>query len=279
MQPQAVFYESSGLYTQAAELAARHRLPVVDASGVAGARQRARLHFYRGAVEAPEFLAFRLSSFSGLELVLVELERMVAIKADFTSPSVQYRRLRGGGRSEAIARAVGMGGDTPPSVLDATAGLGGDSFVLASLGCQVILLERVPALQDLLADGLSRARYESAVTDPGLAGALDRMHLVQGDAVEYLTKLPLAQRPEVIYLDPMFPERKKSAAVKKEMQVFHRLVGPDEDVPRLLSVALVQASRRVVVKRPRLAEPVEGRPPDHVLRGVRNRFDLYLTAS
>ena len=278
MQPRVVFFESSDLRAEAVELAARHQLPVVDASAVAGARQRARLEFYRGATGGTEFLAFYLSS-RGLELALVDADRMTAIKADFTSPGVHYRRWHGGGRSEAIARAIGVGGDQPLTVVDATAGLGGDAFVLASLGCRMTLLERVPALQDLLADGLARARHESAASDTELADAVARMHLAGGDAIEYLAELPVAQRPQVIYLDPMFPERKKSAAVKKEMQIFHRLVGPDEDAGRLLAVALEKASRRVVVKRPRLADPLVGRPPDHVLRGVRNRFDLYNTAT
>lgn len=278
MQPRAVFFESSDLRTVAVELAARHRLPVVDASAVAGFRQRARLEFYRCATGETEFLAFYLSS-RGLELVQVDGDRVIAIKADFTSPGVHYRRRHGGGRSEAIARAVGVSSDAPLTVVDATAGLGGDAFVLASLGCRMTLLERVPALQELLADGLARARHESADSHTELADSVARMHLAGGDAIEYLAELPVIQRPQVIYLDPMFPERKKSAAVKKEMQVFHRLVGPDEDAGRLLAVALERAHRRVVVKRPRLAKPLEGRAPDHVLGGVRNRFDLYNTAT
>jgi 16S rRNA (guanine1516-N2)-methyltransferase len=241
---------------------------------VAQVRQRGRLRFYRSRVDAEAFLAFRLRS-SGLELVLVDTERMFAIQADFTSPSARYRRLRGGGRSEAIARAVGLGAAVPLDVLDATAGLGTDAFVLASLGCRVRLLERVPALRDLLVDALNRARHESASADSGLAEAIARMHLAGGDALGYLSALSPEQRPEVIYLDPMFPERKKSANVKKEMQVFHCLVGPDADAPEVLAVALEQARQRVVVKRPRLAEPLGGRPPDHMLPGVRNRFDLY----
>jgi 16S rRNA (guanine1516-N2)-methyltransferase len=83
----------------------------------------------------------------------------------------------------------------------------------------------------------------------------------------------------VVYLDPMFPGRNKSAAVKKEMQVFHHLVGPDADASELLAAALGRARQRVVVKRPRLADPVAGPPPDHVLEGVRNRFDLYTKLS
>ena len=280
MRPRAVFYEASDQQTQADELAARHRLPVVDASRLDGARQRVRLEFYRSVVEETEFLAFNLSS-RGLELALVDTDRMLAIHADFMSPGARYRRQHGGGRSEAIARAIGVSGDAPLTVVDATAGLGGDALVLAGLGCRMTLLERVPALQELLADGLARARREAAASsDSKLAGAVARMHLAGDDAIEYLAELPVTQRPQVIYLDPMFPERKKTAAVKKEMQVLHRLVGPDEDAARLLAVALEQAGQRVVVvKRPRLADPLEGRPPDHVLRGVRNRFDLYNTAT
>lgn len=278
MEPQAVFYASACLREQAAALAARYALRLVDASALHGARQRAQVEFYEAAVGAGEFLAFRLGD-AGLELVRVDSERMVAIGVDFMAPEVNYRRQRGGGRGEAIVRAVALPPEGDWHVLDATAGMGGDAFVLASVGCRVTMLERVPALQALLADGLARARAADPEGDPEFVRVIERMSLVEGDAVNHLAALADADCPDVVYLDPMFPERRKTAAVKKEMQIFHHLVGADADAGALLEVALSRARQRVVVKRPRLADPVEGPPPDHVLAGVRNRFDLYLPAA
>lgn len=277
MEPQAVFYGSAALREQAAALATRHKLRLVDISAVDGARQRLQLEFFKQAVGAEDFFAFVWSE-AGLALMQVESGRMVTIQADFADPSVDYRRRHGGGRGEAIARAVGLRGQEPLSVVDATTGLGGDAFILAALGCRMTLLERVPALQDLLANGLARGAEVGASSDPELGAAIARMTLVRGDAVDYLRALPSEESPDVIYLDPMFPERRKSAAVKKEMQLFHRLVGADADAGALLGVALTRARQRVVVKRPRLADPLEGPPPDHLLEGVRNRYDLYVTA-
>ena len=81
--------------------------------------------------------------------------------------------------------------------------------------------------------------------------------------------------PQVVYLDPMFPTRDKSAQVKKEMRLFHPLVGADDDAPRLLEAALALASHRVVVKRPRRAQAITGTPPSYALEGKSSRFDIY----
>lgn len=271
MDPVAVFYLTAGCADSAAELAERADLPLIDARKIQHARRQQRRNFVLDACSARKCLAFRYSD-EGLDLLQVDAQGELAIGVDFTSPAASYRRRQGGKRNEAIARAVGLRGGESPAVLDATAGLGGDAFVLASLGCRVDLVERVPALWELLADGLERARRSN---DRGLVETLGRMNLLAGDSIGYLERLAGDERPEVIYLDPMFPERQKSAAVKKEMQVCQNLVGPDADAPVLLELALRQAQSRVVVKRPRHAAPIEGPPPNHVLSGVRNRFDLY----
>jgi len=88
--------------------------------------------------------------------------------------------------------------------------------------------------------------------------------------------LPGAERPEVVYLDPMYPHTGKSALQKKEMRLFRRLVGDDEDVPRLLQAALGCATKRVVVKRPRTAPPVLELKPSLAIEGKTTRFDVYL---
>ncbi len=192
---------------------------------------------------------------------------------DFVSGAVAHRRRFGGGRGQLIARACGLARGLTPSVVDATAGLGRDAFVLASLGAEVLLIERVPAIFALLEDGLARA-----LADADTRAIAERMHLVMGDATHRLealvAKTPVA--PQVVHLDPMFPHRDKSALVKKEMRLFRQLAGDDPDAPRLLEAALDLATHRVVVKRPRGAAPIEGPRPRHVLEGKTSRYDLYV---
>ncbi|TQV85634.1 class I SAM-dependent methyltransferase [Exilibacterium tricleocarpae] len=197
-----------------------------------------------------------------------------AVRADFVGGQVNHRRRYGGGKGQLIARAVGIKAARRPAVMDATAGLGRDAFVLATLGCEVLLLERSPIVHALLADGLERAHNE-AQSDGGLAEILARMSLHFGCAQTYLQALPDTARPDVVYLDPMFPEREKSASVKKEMRAFHSVVGRDLDAGALLTVALERAGYRVVVKRPRKSPPIAGRSPSFVLEGKSSRYDIY----
>jgi 16S rRNA (guanine1516-N2)-methyltransferase len=158
-----------------------------------------------------------------------------------------------------------------PTVLDATAGLGRDAFVLAALGCEVTLIERHPLVAALLEDGLRRASADSAT-----AAIAARMRLREGDAIALMRDWS-GDAPQVVYLDPMFPPRDKSALVKKEMRVFRPLVGDDGDAPALLTAALSLASHRVVVKRPRkaLALSIGGIVPGYALEGKSSRFDVY----
>jgi 16S rRNA (guanine1516-N2)-methyltransferase len=168
-----------------------------------------------------------------------------------------------------IARAVGLQPGVRPSVLDATAGLGRDAFVLAQLGCALTLIERQPLIAALLEDGLQRA-----LGDPQVAAIVERMRLVSGDAIA-LMQAWTGDSPQVIYLDPMFPQREKSALVKKEMRLFRALAGDDDDAPELLAAALALAANRVVVKRPRKAPAVAGATPGYTLEGKSSRFDIY----
>lgn len=195
------------------------------------------------------------------------------VAVDFVAGRAAHRRRFGGGRGQLVARACGLANGVSPSVVDATAGLGRDAFVLASLGAEVLMIERIPAIFALLEDGLTRARV-----DPQTADIAARMALVHGDATHGLEALvassPVA--PQVLHLDPMFPHRDKSALVKKEMRLFRTLAGEDPDAPRLLEAALDLATHRVVVKRPRKAPPIEGPPPRHVIEDRTSRYDLYV---
>ena len=205
----------------------------------------------------------------GLQLVLLGPEAPGPVRVDFVAGAVAHRRQFGGGSGQMIAKAVGVQPGIRPAVLDATAGLGRDAFVLASLGCDVTLIERHPLIAALLEDGLLRARGDVAV-----APIVARMRLLTGNAIE-LMRAWGGEAPQVIYLDPMFPHRDKSALVKKEMRLFRPLVGDDDDASALLEAALALASHRVVVKRPRKAPVIGGVVPGYALEGNSSRFDIY----
>jgi 16S rRNA (guanine1516-N2)-methyltransferase len=190
---------------------------------------------------------------------------------------MEYRRIKGGGRNQLIAKAVGLKPNVSPVVYDATAGLGKDAFVLASLGCHVFMAERNPWVRLLLEDGLRRAAIV-AENKPELKLIIERLKLVGTDAEE-LFELTLTNPPEVIYLDPMFPHPEKRALVKKDMQMLQHLVGEDGDAENLLDRALSIEVERVVVKRPRTDESIASKQASYVLEGKRNRYDIYLQSS
>ena len=197
-----------------------------------------------------------------------------AVYADFVGGAVAHRRRFGGGRGQSIAKAAGLKGGASPSVLDATGGLGRDAFVLASLGCRVILLERSAVVAALLEDGLRRAVADEEIG----AWVGDRLALVHADAVTWMDGLEERDFPDVVYLDPMFPHRRKSAQVKKEMSLFQQLLGSDEDADRLLPAALRVAGKRVVVKRPDYAPVLAGIKPTMAITSKKHRFDVYVKA-
>lgn len=191
---------------------------------------------------------------------------------DFIGGKIQYRSQAANLRNELLARAMGQTPATHPRIVDVTAGLGRDSFILATLGFEITLLERSPIIYALLRDALNRARMIEA-----FAPIIARMQLIQSDAIHWLAQQTLFDRPDVIYLDPMFPIRKKSASVKKEMVILQELLGKDEDSETLFRQALACAGKRVVVKRPRLAVNItETDKPNFSLTGKSSRFDIYL---
>jgi len=188
---------------------------------------------------------------------------------DFVGGAVGHRFRFGGGRGQSLPKAVGMKGSKTPSVVDATAGLGRDAFLLASLGAEVTLIERSPEMHALLADGLARAREAGG----DVAAVIERMTLMSGDARELLPELS----PDVVLVDPMHPARKKSALVKNEMRLIRQIVGPDEDSLELMTVALASARKRVVLKWPLRADPMPGlQPPSHQITGKSTRYDVFM---
>ena len=210
-------------------------------------------------------------------LELAPVHEKGAVWVDFVGGALAHRRKFGGGRGQPVAKAVGIKGDALPRVLDCTAGQGRDAFVLASLGCQVVMLERSPVAFLLLQDGLRRAREEAET-----AAIAARMTLIQTDARTWLEAAAQhstgSQPPafDVVYLDPMFPEPDKRAKSKKEMSAFQALIGGDVDADALLLPARKLAGKRVIVKRPRHAPWLAGEKPNFVFEGESTRFDGYL---
>lgn len=193
------------------------------------------------------------------------------VRIDFARGQQAHRRHFGGGRGQPLARAIGLKNGRSPNVLDATAGLGRDAFVLASLGCEVDLIERSPIIAALLRDALERASRL-----PELEFIVRRMHLHQTEGATYIEHLSGLALPDVIYLDPMYPHRKKSALVKKEMRLFRLLVGDDGDAGSLLDQAREKAFYRVVVKRPIRGEVLGGAKPDSCISSPNTRYDIYV---
>ena len=216
-----------------------------------------------------------------LELRKVDEPKLGAIFVDLVGGAVGHRRKFGGGKGQAIAKAAGLNKGATPTILDGTAGLGRDAFVLASLGCKVQMVERHPVVAALLDDGLQRAQQ-----DPDIGGWVsERMKLIHAsshDALDKLSDDPHFEQPDVVYLDPMYPHpenKKKSALVKKEMRVFQSLVGADLDADALLTPAMKLASKRVVVKRPDYAAWLDEKKPSMAIETKKNRFDVYVKAS
>ncbi|MBL1418519.1 MAG: 16S rRNA methyltransferase [Moritella sp.] len=206
----------------------------------------------------------------GLELFKLDEPKLGAVYVDFAGGAVNHRRKYGGGKGQAIAKAVGLKSGVTPSVLDGTAGLGRDAFVLASLGCNVTMLERSPIVAALLEDGLKRAEQDEEIG----SWITTRLKLVFASSLSELEGLGIS--PDVVYLDPMYPHKKKSALVKKEMRVFQSLVGADLDADGLFEPAMRVATKRVVVKRPDYAEYIANAEPSMAIETKKNRFDVYI---
>lgn len=178
-----------------------------------------------------------------------------------------------------------------PIAIDATAGLGQDSFLLAAAGFSVYMFEQDPIIAALLEDALDRAK-----SDPVLANIVERMHLFAEDSISALQRLGtslsrdeqmpqtsdsqpyLTVKPDVIYLDPMFPERTKSAAVKKKFQLLHHLEHPCENEEELLGAAMNIQPRKIVVKRMAKGPFLAGKKPSYSIKGKSIRYDCYVYA-
>ena len=246
-----------------------HQAPVLSAPVVVSVQGESPAR----AREAAKQLALECGSYRdavGLILVVGETSAWLELEGakvavQFDSAAMQHRRK--GGHNEMLGRAVGLKADRKPLIWDATGGLGRDAFVLADLGCEVTLCERVPVLAWLLDQAVQAAAVSGA---DQVREAAERMSVMAGDS-----KTLRAPAGTVIYLDPMFPERKKAAAVKKEAAMLQRLADQTDDSELLWQWAWDQPVERIVVKRP-LRAPILGHiRPAHSLRGKSVRFDVF----
>lgn len=188
---------------------------------------------------------------------------------DLVGGAVGYRFRSGMFRKHALVRAAGIKGGENPTVVDATAGLGRDAFLLASIGAHVTLLERSPDVHELLRDSMAKA----SAAGPELAAVVGRMKLIFGDARKLLAEL----EADVVLVDPMHPVRKNTALVKKEMRLLKEVVGADSDASELMQAALAARCKRVVLKWPLRAPSLQGlRKPSHTITGRTVRYDVFM---
>lgn len=211
---------------------------------------------------------------AGLELrragdgALVLVGDGMELRADLSSMVPRLRPDRLG--RELLVRAARVRGAGAPTAVDATAGLGEDALLLAAAGFSVTLYEKDPVIAALLADALARA-----ADDPALADVVGRMRLIEGDSVAGLRAMgERGEHPDVVFLDPMFPERRKSAAVRKKFQLLHHLERPCDDERALLDASQAAGPRKVVVKRPPKGPRLAGAKPSYELAGKAVRYDV-----
>jgi len=192
------------------------------------------------------------------------------LKCSFIEGPILHRLKYGKGRGQNLAKAVGFKFNKNRTIIDATAGLGYDAFILASLGANVTLIERSEKIYDLLKDAISEAKLYGGE----ISKIVNRMDLLFGDSKDILPNIA----PEVVLIDTMYKERKKSALVKSDMRLVREVVGSDSDHVELINVALNNASKRVVIKQPRYAETLDNiKGCSHQILGKTIRYDVYVT--
>lgn len=188
---------------------------------------------------------------------------------DFVGGKVGYRLRAGEGRDQALLKAVGFKKGIVPQVVDATAGLGRDAFLMASHGAAVTLIERSDRMHAALADALARAQAQGGQ----FADIVARMTLIHGNSIELLPALS----PDVVLVDPMHPPRGNTALVKKDMRLLRDIVGDDADQFDLIKAALSAARKRVVLKWPAKAPLPDGLcAPSHTISGKSTRYDVFM---
>lgn len=197
-------------------------------------------------------------------------ENFSPIFVDFESSKI-VNRIKQGKKKNPVVQALGLN-KHKGNIIDTTAGFGIDSFITSAFGANVFLIERSTIMFQLLEDGLLRAKHSpiNIVKD-----AANRMQLTHANSISTLPQLAKDILPISIYIDPMYPERKKSALGKANLRAISLFIGKDEDSIELLDIAKKHC-KRTVVKRPKLAPTLSNEKPDFVIPGKSTRFDVYL---
>lgn len=178
-----------------------------------------------------------------------------------------HRVTNGRLQHEMLAKAVKTDQENLKAI-DATAGMGEDSLLLAACGYQVTLYEQNPVIAILLKDALRRAKKNTVLKD-----IVSRMQLVEGDSIEYLNKR--LDPVDVIYLDPMFPGRQKSGLINKKLQLIQKLEPPCSEETALFDAAMAAQPSKIIVKRPLKSPYLDERVPSYSLKGKAIRYDCY----
>lgn len=202
----------------------------------------------------------------GLTLTDGELSIMVDFREML--PRLKQSNLQ---REMLVKAARIKGQPMPQTLIDATAGFGEDSLILAAAGFQVQLYEFDEVIAALLKDGMERA-----MEIPELKDAVGRMKLVCGDSTEGMKNLEF--KPDIVLLDPMFPARQKSALIKKKFQLIQRLESPCSTEEQLLDAAVAADPKRIVIKRPLKGPYLADRKPSYSLEGKAIRYDCFVFA-
>lgn len=255
----AITFTDAKTKQQAIALSAQLHLDFIDPT------DEARLQSY-------DFLLLCTPQFLGIQKTSDPKQKPFYI--DFASGKLKWRRDHASLRKEALTRTLGVKPKDNPLILDTTAGLGRDSFIMASLGYRVIMLERSPIVHALLQDALMRAALL-----PELRDICARLTLAHANAIDWLHAHAASMNPTIIYIDPMFKQTEQKSAVKKDIALLQALLNHHEahDADELLTLALTCSAYRVVVKRHRLAPTLllRKRDPDFSVIGKSSRFDVY----
>ena len=207
---------------------------------------------------------------NSLELYDRSTPQKKPIKVDFTSEKNNYRCLNFKKKNEILYKAIGIKNNYFPFVLDVTAGFGQDSFLLSFLGCYVVMIEHHPVVSALLKDGLDRGYKDQKIG----YWLKQRFHFLFNDSLNMMN-LSIS-KPDVIYLDPMYPTYTKKSLPKKNMQFLRKLISTNSQSKDLLNISRKFARNRIVVKRPSYASPISDERVDFVIKNKYHRFDIYL---
>lgn len=220
---------------------------------------------YENSAEVPDNMLMLIRNAEGLALS----DGDMVLRADLTKmlPRLKQSNLQ----NEMLVKASKLKGESRGlQVIDATAGFGEDSLLLAAAGNYVTLYEYDPVIAALLKDGLRRAAETSE-----LMHIVSRMRLVEGDSIQAMAEMKDVDRVDVILLDPMFPERQKSASVKKKFQLLQQLESPCSDEDEMLGAAMSARPRKLVIKRPVKGPYLGGKKPEYSYTGKAIRYDCF----